>query len=99
MAGCNQPYVAVCQAKLKFGPIAEKNHNGPDSLAGCDPDYGWSDGADGSGKCYMLIKDYDYRCILGTIQKLRNPLRERGEVSKRLHKITRGEGGIHQKIT
>jgi len=49
-----------CQAGLKFGPIAEKNHNGPDTLAGCDPDYGWSDGADGSGKCYMIIKDYDY---------------------------------------
>merc|ERR1711970_1580040 len=53
-------FTLVCQAELKFGPVADKNHNGPDSLAGCDPDYGWSDGADGSGKCYMLIKDYDY---------------------------------------
>ena len=26
-------------------------------------------------------------------------LGEGGEVTKRLHKITRGEGGIHQKIT
>ena len=24
-------------------------------------DYGWSDGADGTGKCYMLIKNFDYR--------------------------------------
>merc|ERR1712212_830499 len=53
-------FTLVCQAGLKFGPVADKNHHGPDSLAGCDPDYGWSDGADGSGKCYMLIKDYDY---------------------------------------
>ena len=60
---------------LKFGPIAEANHNAKSTL-GCDPvgilgpkslrfdsdqDYGWSDGAEGSGKCYMLIKNFDYR--------------------------------------
>merc|ERR1712037_101548 len=44
---------------LKFGPIAEANH-AAESTLGCDPDYGWSDGADGSGKCYMLIKNFDY---------------------------------------
>merc|ERR1712020_304151 len=44
---------------LKFGPIAEANHNAKSTL-GCDPDYGWSDGAEGSGKCYMLIKNFDY---------------------------------------
>ena len=26
-----------------------------------DQDYGWSDGAEGTGKCYMLIKNFDYR--------------------------------------
>ena len=36
---------------------------------------------------------------LGTVQKLRNPLRGRGgEVTKRLHKTTMGGGGVHQKI-
>merc|ERR1712211_151687 len=44
---------------LKFGPIAEANHNAKSTL-GCDPDYGWSDGAEGSGKRYMLIKNFDY---------------------------------------
>merc|ERR1712154_318557 len=44
---------------LKFGPIAEANHAAKSTL-GCDPDYGWSDGADGTGKCYMLIKNFDY---------------------------------------
>merc|ERR1711963_1115418 len=38
---------------------AEANHNAKSTL-GCDPDYGWSDGAEGSGKCYMLIKNFDY---------------------------------------
>merc|ERR1712130_142729 len=44
---------------LKFGPIAEANH-AAESTLGCDPDYGWSDGAEGTGKCYMLIKNFDY---------------------------------------
>ena len=29
-------------------------------MAGCDPDFGWSNGADGSGKCYRLIRNVDY---------------------------------------
>ena len=32
----------------------------PEALAGCDPDFGWHDGADGSGKCYRLIKASDF---------------------------------------
>ena len=32
----------------------------PVPMSGCDPDFGWSDGADGSGKCYMVIKNTDY---------------------------------------
>merc|ERR1712168_1083166 len=35
----------------------------PVPMAGCDPDFGWVDGADGSGKCYQLIKDVTFaRC-------------------------------------
>jgi len=51
--------VGVHSRGLKFGPIAEANH-AAESTLGCDPDYGWSDGADGTGKCYMLIKNFDY---------------------------------------
>ena len=51
--------VAGAESKMHFGPVALANHEAEDTL-GCDPDYGWSDGADGSGKCYMLIKNYDY---------------------------------------
>ena len=32
----------------------------PVPMAGCDPDYGWNNGADGSGKCYRVIKSADY---------------------------------------
>ena len=31
-----------------------------EEMAGCDPDFGWSNGADGSGKCYRLIRNADY---------------------------------------
>jgi len=35
----------------------------PVPMAGCDPDYGWVNGADGSGKCYQIIKDVSFaRC-------------------------------------
>ena len=37
--------------------------------------------------------------VLRTVRKLCNPLTGKGEVTKRLHKITRGGGGVHQKIT
>merc|ERR1712080_436878 len=50
--------LAGASAKMQFGPIAEYNHNNP--RAGCDPDYGWLDGVDGSGKCYMLVKNLDF---------------------------------------
>merc|ERR1712189_133723 len=43
-----------------YSKFFEKNHFGQDTLAGCDPDYGWSDGADGSGKCYQLVHSFDY---------------------------------------
>ena len=32
----------------------------PVPMAGCGPDFGWNDGADGSGKCYRVIKNADY---------------------------------------
>jgi len=32
----------------------------PQAQAGCDPDFGWHNGADGSGKCYRLVKASDY---------------------------------------
>ena len=41
---------------------------------------------------------HDDEGLLGNIKKLCNPLMRRGKVTERLHKITRGEGGIHQKI-
>jgi len=50
--------LAVASGKLHFGPIAEYNHN--NKAVGCDPDYGWLEGVEGTGKCYMLIKSYDY---------------------------------------
>merc|ERR1712002_895007 len=53
--------VIGCQSKLMFGPVAEANHRADfSSGSGCDPDYGWLDGVDGSGKCYMLIKGDDF---------------------------------------
>merc|ERR1712098_705618 len=48
--------------KVMFGPMSHKNHFAPEPLAGCDPDYGWSEGAPGTGKCYMLIKDNTNFC-------------------------------------
>merc|ERR1712049_56691 len=50
--------LAVASGKLHFGPIAEYNNN--NKAVGCDPDYGWLEGVEGTGKCYMLIKSYDY---------------------------------------
>ena len=35
----------------------------PVPMAGCDPDFGWVDGADGSGKCYQLIKDVTFAWV------------------------------------
>ena len=32
----------------------------PEAQSGCDPDFGWHDGADGSGKCYRLVKASDF---------------------------------------
>ena len=37
--------------------------------------------------------------MLGSVQILCDPLRGRGESPKRSQKITRGGGGVHQKIT
>merc|ERR1719495_438965 len=56
--------LAGLHAKLQYGPIAEYNHNNP--RAGCDPDYGWMDGVEGSGKCYMLIKNLDFDTCYNT---------------------------------
>merc|ERR1712002_71305 len=48
-------------AELQFGPMAVANHEaGP--KAGCDPDFGWLPGPDGSDKCYMLIKTNGDTC-------------------------------------
>jgi len=45
-------------AKLEFGPVAVANHEaGP--KAGCDIDYGWLPGVEGTNKCYMLVKAFD----------------------------------------
>ena len=45
-------------AKVLFGPVADANHLNQE---GCDVDMGWLQGAEGSNKCYMLIKGYDFR--------------------------------------
>ena len=45
--------------KLEFGWIAQANHANQTVKEVCDPDYGWLPGADGSNKCYMLIKGFD----------------------------------------
>ena len=28
----------------------------PEAAANCDPDYGWINGADGTNKCYMVLR-------------------------------------------
>ena len=47
-------------------------------MSGCDPDFGWSDGADGSGKCYMVIKNTDYTWVQQTCQRCLTMLAPRG---------------------
>mgnify|MGYP001251058855 CR=1 FL=1 len=44
---------------LEFGWLAQANHENGTKSAECDPDYGWLEGAEGSNKCYMLIKGFD----------------------------------------
>merc|ERR1712079_534048 len=46
------------KGQLQFGPIAQANHDRA-AQATCDPDYGWLPGAEGTNKCYMLIKGFD----------------------------------------
>merc|ERR1711970_1680154 len=41
------------------GPVAPAAAGNTSSTAGCDGDYGWLPGVEGSGKCYMLVKDYN----------------------------------------
>ena len=43
----------------------------PVPMAGCDPDFGWNDGADGSGKCYRVIKNADYTSGLSFMPDMR----------------------------
>ena len=42
----------------------DRNHHYDVNLC---QDYGWSDGAEGTGKCYMLIKNFDYRSAIRTL--------------------------------
>merc|ERR1711915_232117 len=54
-------FLSSVSCKVIFGPLAEKNHNATaEQRAVCDPDYGWLPGADGSNKCYTLVKSYGY---------------------------------------
>merc|ERR1712154_689237 len=46
------------KGQLQFGSIAQANHDSLNKEV-CDPDYGWLPGADGTNKCYMLIKGFD----------------------------------------
>ena len=59
----NEANVLVCLAKggkdLEYGWLARANHENGTKSAECDPDYGWLEGAEGSNKCYMLIKGFD----------------------------------------
>ena len=52
-------YTHACTPELDGRPQKEE----PVPMSGCDPDFGWSDGADGSGKCYMVIKNTDYTWV------------------------------------
>merc|ERR1711874_399426 len=53
---CSPGPLSSCQPQ--FGPIAQANHDKA-SQSVCDPDYGWLPGAEGTNKCYMLIKGFD----------------------------------------
>ena len=44
---------------LEYGWLAQANHENGTKSTECDPDYGWLEGAEGSNKCYMLIKGFD----------------------------------------
>merc|ERR1712001_421178 len=41
------------------GPAAPVAAGNTSTTAGCDADYGWLPGVEGTGKCYMLVKDYN----------------------------------------
>merc|ERR1711909_49898 len=41
------------------GPAVPATAGNASTTAGCDADYGWLPGVEGSGKCYMLVKDYN----------------------------------------
>ena len=36
--------------------ISEYPEMTPEAAANCDPDYGWINGADGTNKCYMVLR-------------------------------------------
>merc|ERR1719427_1835557 len=44
--------------RLQYGPYQSTHAETGVPKSGCDPDYGWWDGVDGS-KCYMILRDYD----------------------------------------
>ena len=58
-------YIICFTPELDGRPQKEE----PVPMSGCDPDFGWSDGADGSGKCYMVIKNTDYTWVQQTCQR------------------------------
>merc|ERR1712213_275960 len=52
-------FVAGEGGNLEYGWLAEANHANGSKADVCDPDYGWLPGAEGTNKCYMLIKGFD----------------------------------------
>merc|ERR1711892_1087520 len=47
------------QRQVQSGPYKSAHNLTDRTTSGCDPDYGWIPGVDGT-KCYMVLRDYDY---------------------------------------
>merc|ERR1711910_123179 len=69
------------KGQLQFGPIAQANHDRA-AQATCDPDYGRLPGAEGTNKCYMLIKGFDSSTCYS-----RNPYRAEPQNQEETDKI------------
>eukprot|EP00091_Calanus_sinicus_P023830 TRINITY_DN8264_c0_g1_i1.p1 TRINITY_DN8264_c0_g1~~TRINITY_DN8264_c0_g1_i1.p1 ORF type:complete len:214 (-),score=59.28 TRINITY_DN8264_c0_g1_i1:42-632(-) len=58
--------LAVPQRRIQNGPFRSSHNATAAPKAGCDPDYGWIPGVDGT-KCYMVVKDFSFsNCYIGS---------------------------------
>ena len=46
---------ASCARPVQYGPYRSSHNHTVHTTSGCDPDYGWIPGVDGT-KCYMIIR-------------------------------------------